>query len=329
MRSSSSSLLLFFGLVSVATAIEIQWPTSMDTSVIQSLEDYVQPVGTGKIESGCFGMVREEGRRFHEGIDIRPYQVKSNGEPADYIYAAMSGKVAYINNNTNGPYGRYIILVHDNAEIGLYSLYAHLAKIDTTLRVGDNVARGKAIAIMGHTSSPSSPIPVERGHLHFEVGLRLADSFNAWYKSRFNYKSDPNLHGLWNGQNLTGFDPTYLLGKKNVNTLEVVKNLPTALAVTIRTPLAPDFVSRYPGLVQGDPKTAEGWYVEFAWHGLPKRWVALPAGSPQIPSKTFEIVGINQQYKNRMVARKILTNNGLNAGENLIQNLEILLSNSR
>ncbi|NBP90354.1 MAG: hypothetical protein EBU50_03875 [Opitutae bacterium] len=207
MRYLASNLLLFFGLVGGASAIEVQWPTSMDTTIIQGLEDYVQPVATGKIESGCFGMVREEGRRFHEGIDIRPYQVLSNGEPADYVFAAMSGKVAYVNNDTNGPYGRYIILVHDNAEIGLYSLYAHLAKIDSTLRVGDNVARGKAIAIMGHTSLPSSPIPVERAHLHFEVGLRLADSFNAWYKSRFNFKRDPNLHGLWNGQNLTGFDP--------------------------------------------------------------------------------------------------------------------------
>ena len=329
MRYLASNLLLFFGLVGGASAIEVQWPTSMDTTIIQGLEDYVQPVATGKIESGCFGMVREEGRRFHEGIDIRPYQVLSNGEPADYVFAAMSGKVAYVNNDTNGPYGRYIILVHDNAEIGLYSLYAHLAKIDSTLRVGDNVARGKAIAIMGHTSLPSSPIPVERAHLHFEVGLRLADSFNAWYKSRFNFKRDPNLHGLWNGQNLTGFDPTYVLGKRSVNTLEIIKSLPAALAVTIRTPLAPDFVTRHPGLVQGDPKTAEGWYIEFTWHGLPKRWVALPAGSPQIPNKTFEIIGINQQYRTRLIARKMLTANGLNAGENLLQNLDILLSNSR
>ena len=329
MRYLVTHLLLFFGLISAASAIEIQWPTSFDTSVIKGLEDYVQPVATGKIESGCFGMVREDGHRFHEGIDIRPYQVLSNGEPADYVFAAMSGKVAYINNETNGPYGRYIILVHDNAEIGLYSLYAHLAKIDSTLRIGDNVARGKPIAIMGHTSLPSSPIPVERAHLHFEVGLRLADSFNAWYKSRFDYKRDPNLHGLWNGQNLTGFDPTYILGKRNVNTLEVVKNLPTALAVTIRTPLAPDFVARYPGLVQGDPKTAEGWYVEFTWHGLPKRWVALPAGSNKIPSKTFEIIGINQQFKGKMIARKILATDGLHAGDNLLQNLDILLSNSR
>ena len=328
MRYFLRSFFLFIGLISAASAIEIQWPTSFDTSVIRSLEDYVQPVATGKIESGCFGMVREDGHRFHEGIDIRPYQVQSNGEPADYVFAAMSGKVAYINNDTNGPYGRYVILVHDNAEIGLYSLYAHLAKIDTRLRVGDNIARGKAIAIMGHTSCPGSPIPVERAHLHFEVGLRLADSFNTWYKSRFNYKTDPNLHGLWNGQNLTGFDPTYILGKRSVNTLEVVKSLPAALAVTIRTPLAPDFVSRYPGLVQGDPKTAEGWYVEFTWHGLPKRWVALPAGNPQIPSKTFEIIGINQQYTSRLIARKMLTTHG-NAGENLLQNLEILLSNSR
>lgn len=191
MRYLASSFFVFIGWVGSVPAIEIQWPTSMDTSVIKSLEDYVQPVATGKIESGCFGMVREDGHRFHEGIDIRPYQVLSNGEPADYIFAAMSGKVAYINNEINGPYGRYVILVHDNAEIGLYSLYAHLAKIDSTLRVGDNIARGKAIAIMGHTSMSSSPIPIERAHLHFEVGLQLADSFNAWYKSRFNSKRDP------------------------------------------------------------------------------------------------------------------------------------------
>jgi hypothetical protein len=310
-------------------SIEVIWPTSMDRRTIHSFDDFIQPTASEKITSGCFGMVRENGHRFHEGVDIRPSMVNNNGEATDRIFSAMAGQVAYINQGLNGPYGKYIILFHPQAEVPVYTLYAHLAVIDQSLRVGDAVPRGKPIAIMGHTSIASSPIPKDRAHLHFEVGLRLSDSFNQWYKEKFGKDEAPNIHGVWNGQNLTGFDPTNLLASTNVNVADVIRALPTALAVTVRTNQTPDFVKRYPKLVVGDPNTAAGWYIEFTWHGMPKRWTALPAGSSQLPSTTFEIAGINNSYRDSLVLRKILTTDGRSPGENLIQNVQILFANCR
>ena len=219
-------------------SIEVVWPTSMDRRTIHTFDDFIQPAASDKIASGCFGMVRDNGHRFHEGFDIRPSVVNNNGEPADFIFSAMAGQVAYINQALNGPYGRYIILVHPQAEVPVYTLYAHLASIDSSLRVGDAIPRGKPIAIMGHTSMSSSPIAKDRAHLHFEVGLRLSDSFNQWYKENFSRDEAPNSHGVWNGQNLTGFDPYYLLSSTSVNVADVIRALPTALAVTVRTNLA-------------------------------------------------------------------------------------------
>ncbi len=310
-------------------SIEVVWPTSMDRRTIHSPEDFIQPASSDKVESGCFGMVRDNHRRFHEGLDIRPSLVNNNGEPTDLIFSAMAGQVAYINQGLNGPYGKYIILVHPQAEIPVYTLYAHLATIDSSLRVGDSIPRGKPIALMGHTSMASSPIPKDRAHLHFEVGVRLSDSFNQWYKQKLGKEESPNIHGVWNGQNLTGFDPTNLLASTSVNVAELIRSLPTALAVTVRTNRTPDFVKRYPKLVVGDPSTAAGWYIEFTWHGMPKRWTALPAGSSQLPATSFQIAALDNRYKDSMVLRKILTPDGRGPGENLTQNVEILFANCR
>ena len=45
-------------------ATEVSWPTTMDRSKLTGPQDYLQPTISGRIESGSFGMVREEGRRF-------------------------------------------------------------------------------------------------------------------------------------------------------------------------------------------------------------------------------------------------------------------------
>ncbi len=311
------------------SSIEVAWPTSMDRRTIHSFEDFIQPTASDKTVSGCFGMVRDNCRRFHEGFDIRPSILFDNGEPADRIFSAMAGQVAYINQGLNGPYGKYVILFHPQAEVPVYTLYAHLAYIEPSLKVGDAVPKGKTIALMGHTAIASSPIPKDRAHLHFEVGLRLSDSFNQWYAQKLGKEESPNIHGVWNGQNLTGFDPNYLLSSTYVNVADVIRALPTALAVTVRTDRTPDFVKRYPRLVVGDPQTAAGWYIEFTWHGMPKRWTALPAGSSQLPSTNFQISSIDYRFKDAMVLRKMLRSDGRSPGENLIQNVEILFANCR
>lgn len=310
-------------------ATDVTWPTTMDRSAIRTPQDYLQPTVSGRTESGSFGMVREDGKRFHEGIDIRPAKTNADGEPLDLVLAAMDGQVAYLNPNVNGPYGRYVVLYHPAAEIPVYTLYAHLAKLEPSLKTAQPIRRGTPIGLMGHTSAGVSPITKDRSHLHFEVGLILSTGFNLWYAAQAENRQSGNLHGLYNGQNLIGMDPLLLLGQPKVDLLAAVRSQPTALTVSIRAAKTPDFVSRYPALVRGDVARAAGWYVEFSWQGMPIRWTALDAKSPQLPAGRWRLLEIDPAQRARLIQRKMLGGDGHTPGELLTQTLEILLSTAR
>jgi hypothetical protein len=326
----SSLALLFLGFTAATTvATEIVWPTTMPRSAIREPEDYLQPTVSGKTESALFGMVREDGRRFHEGLDIRPAKTDAQGEPLDLALAAMDGQVAYLNPHVNGPYGKYVVLFHSSAEIPVYSLYAHLAKLETTLQPGKPVRRGTPLGLMGRTSAGASPITKDRAHLHFEVGLILSTGFNLWYASQPENKQSPNLHGLYNGQNLIGLDPLPLLGQSRVDLFAAVRDQPTAVTVGVRSNRTPDFVRRYPLLARGDIQGAAGWYVEFSWQGMPLRWTALDAKSPRLPAGRWRLLEIDQHQRTRLIQRKMLGADGRTPGELLQQNVEILLSTAR
>ncbi len=324
-----SIAILLWGVATSLVASEIVWPTEMDRAIALTPAEYLQATESRKVESGAFGMVRDAGHRFHEGIDIRSIRQTKSGEPVDLIFSALDGQVAYLNPKSNGAYGKYIVLVHPRAELPVYTLYAHLSSIEPSLKVGATIARGKIIGVMGRTSTGSDAIPKDRAHLHFEIGLSLADSFENWCSTRPEYGKASNLHGIWNGQNLMGVDPGPLLTHSRINLLDAIRNQPTALVVVIRTSKAPDFVSRHPALVSGDVGKAAGWYVEFTWQGLPKKWTALAANSPQLPKGRWSYTAIDYQYRNLLTLRKMITPDAKKAGETLIQNVEILLSNGR
>jgi hypothetical protein len=326
----SRSLLLFAAfVVSPLVGTEVSWPTTMDRATLRTPEDFLQPTISGKPESGTFGMVREDGKRFHEGIDIRPAAVNADGEPLDLVLAAMDGQVAYVNPHVNGPYGKYVVLLHPDAELAVYTLYAHLAKIEPTLRVGAGVRRGAPIALMGHTSAGVSPITKDRAHLHFETGLLLSTGFNNWYAAQPENRKSPNQHGLWNGQNLIGLDPLLVLGAKNPNLLAAVRSQRVALSVVMRTARTPDFVKRYPMLTRGDSARSSYWYVEFSWQGMPIRWTALESTDPALPIGRWRIMELDQARRTQLIQRKMLGPDGRSAGELLEQNVEILLSTAR
>jgi len=310
-------------------ATEVSWPTTMDRAAVAGPADYLQPTVSGKVESALFGMVREEGRRFHEGVDIKPMSRNADGEPLDLVLAAMNGQVVYLNPNVNGPYGKYVVLYHLEAEIPVYTLYAHLAKIEPSLRVGATVPRGRPIALMGRTSAGASPITKDRAHLHFEVGLLLSTGFNLWYAAQPENRQSPNLHGLYNGQNLIGMDPLPVLGARRIDLLALLRSQPTALTVAVRTAKTPDFVRRHPALARGEVGRAAGWYVEFSWQGMPLRWTALEAGNPQLPATRWRLLEIDQRVRTQLIQRKMLGTDGRSAGELLQQNVEILLSTAR
>lgn len=330
MSLRSSLALLFFCLTALPLgATDIVWPTTMDRALIRTPQEYLQPTVSGKMESALFGMVREEGKRFHEGIDIRPAKTNTDGEPLDLVLAAMDGQVAYLNANVNGPYGRYVVLHHTAAEIPVYTLYAHLAKIEPTLKTAQPIRRGTVIGLMGHTSAGVSAITKDRSHLHFEVGLMLSTGFNRWYAAQPENKQSPNLHGLYNGQNLIGMDPLLILGQPKVDILAALRSQPTALTVGLRTNKMPDFVQNYPALMRGDASRAAGWYIEFSWQGMPVRWTALDAKSPQLPAGRWRLLEIDLTQRTRLIQRKMLGADGGTPGELLTQNLEILLSTAR
>jgi len=322
--------LLFLCLTALPLgATDIVWPTTMDRASIRTPQDYLQPTVSGKMESALFGMVREDGKRFHEGIDIRPAKTNADGEALDLVLAAMDGQVAYLNANVNGPYGRYVVLHHAAAEIPVYTLYAHLAKIEPSLKTAQPVRRGTVIGLMGRTSAGASPITKDRSHLHFEVGLMLSRGFNRWYAAQPENKQSPNLHGLYNGQNLIGMDPMLILGQPKVDILAALRSQPTALTVGLRTNKMPDFVQNYPALMRGDASHVAGWYVEFSWQGMPVRWTALDAKSPQLPAGRWRLLEIDQTQRTRLIQRKMLGTDGRTPGELLTQNLEVLLSTAR
>ncbi len=97
----------------------------------------------GHISSG-FGM---RWGRLHKGIDI------AGSGP---IRAVDNGRV--ISAGWDGEYGKSVLIDHGN---GFQTRYAHLRSISVS--VGDVVAKGKTIGIMGSTGDSTGV------HLHFEV----------------------------------------------------------------------------------------------------------------------------------------------------------------
>ncbi len=289
--------LLVAGVASAAR-IEISWPTpNRAWEQGRSYESWVQPTVSGEPESGLFGGVRSGGRQFHEGLDIRAVAHDVRGEPVDRITAAMDGVVRHVNNASGGSnYGRYIVLEHPGVAPAVYTLYAHLAKIEPGIRPGVAVTRGQAIATMGR-SQGSGAIPKERAHLHFEIGLMATRDFQSWYLGK--KFGSPNEHGMWNGMNLLGIDPLDFLTEwrrgRVDNFQDYFSRLPGVVRVRVATSRVPDFITRYPALLR-KPLPAgvvAGWEVECNASGLPFAWTPLsPTDVMGLKPNTVQIVSV-------------------------------------
>ena len=251
-----------------------RFPTDNNISLSDKLESFIQPTASGTIFSGTYGCVRNNGRRFHEGIDIKSLQRNRKNEPKDKILATLSGKVAYINHNPqDSTYGRYIVLEHQECGLTFYTLYAHLSEINHTIKINSSVRSGQILGIMGHSSS--SNIPRARAHLHFEVGMRLSDgdTFGAWYKSQ--KFSTPNKHGCWNGMNLVGLNPLDFL-RSQTSFSAFLKQQPVAFQLSIKTQKIPQFITQNPALLKTPiPSKLFGWKISFNWVGCPLLWEPL------------------------------------------------------
>lgn len=87
--------------------------------------------------------------RAHEGVDI----TAPTGTP---IVAAANGRVSFV-----GPNGDYGLMVEIDHGFGHVTRYAHASR--TLVRLGQRVARGERIALVGQTGLAVGP------HLHYEV----------------------------------------------------------------------------------------------------------------------------------------------------------------
>jgi murein DD-endopeptidase MepM/ murein hydrolase activator NlpD len=265
-----------------AQRLEFSWPTPNPAwSQGRDYTAWVQPTVSGEAESGMFGCVRTSGRQFHEGLDIRATGRDRHGEATDVVTAAMDGVVRHVSHAPGGSnYGRYIVIEHPGLTPAVYTLYAHLARIESGIRPGAAVHRGATLGIMGRSASGSA-IPKERAHLHFEIGfVATSQTFSSWYAwKKF---GNPNEHGAYNGRNLMGIDPNDFLRewrrKRVDNVQEYLDRMRAVVRVRVAVSRTPDFIRRYPSLLRKPVNDlVAGWEVECNATGLPFAWTPLTA----------------------------------------------------
>jgi len=102
------------------------------------------------------------GESVHEGVDLA-------ANARSPIEASNKGIVVFT--GALGIYGNTVIIDHG---LGLFSLYAHLSSIDTT--VGKTVAKGEKIGLSGMSGLAGGD------HLHFSimVGGKFVDPKEWW-----------------------------------------------------------------------------------------------------------------------------------------------------
>lgn len=279
-----------------ATGGKITWPTeSKEFDLGKSYEDFIQGTFGNPPASGLFGDVRNSGYRFHEGIDVKSVRRDKKGEALDDVRAAMKGKVVMINKVAgNSSYGRYVVLSHDDLDVPVYTLYAHLKEVDPWIAVSKKVEVGQKLGTMGR--SATYPIAKECAHLHFEVGLMYSSHFEKWYTSK--KYTTKNFFGNYNGMNLMGLDPLDFFynaksGKLNQGLASFIKNLDTAFVLRYYTKKTPDFVNLYPNLV--DLKGSKvGWDIHFTWWGLPHKITRIENPSSKSKDGDIEIIGYDK-----------------------------------
>ncbi len=265
-----------------------RWPTP-NTAFFTgaAIDRYIEPTPGNETTSGLFGSVRNNGYRFHEGLDMKPVQHDRRGRVTDPVYAALPGTVAYLNKYPgNSGYGYYVVLEHDFGGLQLYTLYAHLASLDGNLTKGEQVAAGTRLGTMGR-SAGGYVIPVSQTHLHFEIGVRLTNHFQSWYD--WSKTGGPNHHGVYNGINLIGMDPLEIFEKARTGKFQGYRahmgNIPRAFALRVYTSKIPDFVLRNPALLTKPvpPSGVVAWDVDFSWYAMPLCFT--PKTAAEVPAR--------------------------------------------
>jgi murein DD-endopeptidase MepM/ murein hydrolase activator NlpD len=281
---------------------------------------------------GQFGCSRTGGWQMHEGIDIRHTERDAKGEATDPVTATTDGRIAYINKNRGlSNYGIYVVIQHEIQGIPIWSLYAHLKEVREDLAVGQAVIQGETIATLGRTSNTRQGISKERAHLHFEIGFLTSLRYPQWLEK--NIKGARNDHGLFNGQNFLGMDPSILL----LTSHRFPSSFNLARYLTIQRPLfrvairatPSDWLQRYPFTLQNphnlDAASIAGYEIHFDYTGVPVR--IYPKTEAELPSKSrYTLLDVDKTEYELYPCRRLVTKNGgqFKLGTNGIRLLNLL-----
>lgn len=292
------STVLCCGFPQITSAVvygeDLFWPTP-NPSYLENLpaETYLQATGSGRIESGNWGCTRNNGTKFHEGVDLKSIHRSLLGIPDDRVFSVADGVIAHVNRNTaDSNYGQYVVISHNDNGLEWYSLYAHLRSIEKFIEPCKKIQGGQAIGIIGNTSS-SILIPQNRSHLHFEIGLRASSLFDQWYFLQ-NYDS-PNKHASWNGMNLLGINPfrfyDYFLDHPEAPFSSYFLAEPISFELLVYFNQFPDFLNRNPVFLKNNKISEQGgWFnIGFTWYGLPVDWTPITQNKVDIRYKKEQV----------------------------------------
>lgn len=107
-----------------------------------------------------------KGKGYHLGEDWNA-KTGGNSDCGEPVFAAAAGRVTYA--KVAGPgWGNVVMMEHDlGDEDVVETLYGHLDGVD--VRVGDVLARGQKIGVIGDGRAPCGDTSPYYAHLHFEV----------------------------------------------------------------------------------------------------------------------------------------------------------------
>jgi hypothetical protein len=296
-----------------ATGATYVLPTANTNLFVPGAEaEYFTPTVGKEWPSGTFGCTRTDGWQFHEGIDIRAQQRDRRGEPTDPVMAIADGVVLYINPKAGlSNFGNYIVVGHRLNGLEVCTLYAHLREIREGLTTGTPVRAGTVIGTLGRTANTRSGISKDRAHLHLEVGLFLNTRFADWYADRI--PGARNDHGMFNGQNLSGFDPAALLREAHragdgFDLLHFLQTQPELCRVQVReTDFA--FLERYQALVIPRPDLLgakpAGYEIVFSHVGVPMK--LIPRSAAELASRSrIHLLSVNESVQREHPCRKLV-----------------------
>ena len=126
---------------SVTNSGPIRWPFPVVVPISSGFGGRVAP---------CLGC-----SSYHKGLDFNP----AEGTP---FYSVADGEVLEVNNDTWG-YGKWVVIRHKVDGKSFDSLYAHMIRDSTGVKVGQQVNVGDYIGRVGNTGTSTGP------HLHFSI----------------------------------------------------------------------------------------------------------------------------------------------------------------